>query len=82
MSVIFTKYYLILQDHFNNNIECEKWNKLLNWNVKGLHDEWHLLYKGNRDGFNAKDFHRLCDNKGPTITVIRTRQGKLFGFSK
>jgi hypothetical protein len=57
-----------------------QWNKLLSWNVKGLNDEWCLLYKGSRDGFNAKDFHRLCDNKGPTITVIRTRQGRIFGF--
>jgi len=59
-----------------------QWNKLLNWNIKGLNDEWNLLYKGNRDGFNAKDFHRLCDNQGPTITIIRTRQGKIFGFYK
>jgi hypothetical protein len=48
--------------------------------VKSINNEWNLLYKGSRDGFNAKDFHRLCDNKGPTITVIRTAQGKLFGF--
>jgi hypothetical protein len=29
-----------------------------------------LLYKGTSDGFSAKTFHSLCNNKGPTITVI------------
>jgi hypothetical protein len=40
-------------------------------------NEDHVVLR--RSFFNAKDFHRLCDNKGPTITVIRTDQGKLFG---
>ena len=29
-----------------------------------------LLYKGSVDGFNPNVFHSLCDNQGPTITVI------------
>src|SRR6185369_15421821 len=32
--------------------------------------EYKLLLRGSRDGFSASDFHRLCDNKGPTVTVI------------
>jgi len=31
-----------------------------------------LLYRGTRDGFQAADFHRCCDDKGPTVTLIRT----------
>ncbi|CAG8562215.1 291_t:CDS:2 [Paraglomus occultum] len=30
-----------------------------------------LLYRGSRDGFSAKMFHNRCDNKGPTIVVVR-----------
>ncbi len=30
-----------------------------------------LLYSGKRDGMTAADFHRCCDGKGPTLTVIR-----------
>jgi len=30
-----------------------------------------LLYRGSRDGFNGKAFHRACDYKGPTITVMK-----------
>jgi hypothetical protein len=39
-----------------------------------------LLYRGSRDGFTAYAFHKNCDNKGPTITVIVSQAyGKIFG---
>jgi hypothetical protein len=41
--------------------------------------ELELLYRGSRDGFAAADFHRLCDGKGPTLTVVQTPQGHVFG---
>ncbi len=41
--------------------------------------ELKLLYRGSRDGFASSDFHRLCDGKGPTLTLIQTPQGAVFG---
>ncbi|KAG9287109.1 hypothetical protein G9A89_001003 [Geosiphon pyriformis] len=39
-----------------------------------------LLLRASRDGFSASDFHRLCDEKGPTITVVKLRKnGRLIG---
>ena len=38
-----------------------------------------LLFRKSRDGSNAKDFHKYCDNKGPTLTLIHTNKGKIFG---
>ncbi|TNV79726.1 hypothetical protein FGO68_gene7043 [Halteria grandinella] len=38
-----------------------------------------LLYRATRDGFGKKDFHRTCDNKGPTITIILTTDGFVIG---
>jgi TLD len=32
-----------------------------------------------RDGFAVADFHKHCDDKGPTLTIIRSSQGFLFG---
>jgi hypothetical protein len=32
-----------------------------------------------RDGFAAKDFHKLCDMKGPTLTVIEATDDFIFG---
>ncbi len=38
-----------------------------------------LLWRGTRDGFGAEDFHRLCDYKGKTLTVIKNTEGWIFG---
>jgi hypothetical protein len=41
---------------------------------------WKLIYKATRDGFGSSDFHRCCDDQGPTMTVIRSKEGGyLFG---
>ncbi|KAG9304868.1 hypothetical protein G9A89_010730 [Geosiphon pyriformis] len=36
-----------------------------------LGDDFKLLLRGSRDGFTPADFHRLCDNKGATVSVER-----------
>ena len=41
--------------------------------------QWKLIYRGSRDGYTAKVFHQLCDNKGATMTVIRAQNGCIFG---
>ena len=38
-----------------------------------------LLYKATRDGCDAAAFHRLCDNKGPTVTVMYNPEGSVYG---
>ncbi|XP_062522752.1 uncharacterized protein LOC134197438 [Corticium candelabrum] len=50
---------------------------LLSW--LSVKMNWRLIYKASRDGFRAADFHRCCDNKGETISVIHTTGGYLFG---
>lgn len=30
-----------------------------------------LLYRGSRDGWCSADFHGCCDDKGPTVTLIK-----------
>jgi hypothetical protein len=43
-------------------------------------DKWTLLYRGSRDGFGAEDFHLKCDNKSPTLTIIKAQEsGYIFG---
>ena len=37
------------------------------------------LYKATVHGFQAAKFHSLCDNKGPTLTLIKTVAGHTFG---
>ncbi|CAG8659582.1 2384_t:CDS:2, partial [Paraglomus brasilianum] len=38
-----------------------------------------LLYQGSHDGYKPSVFHSLCDNQGPTITVIRTKENEIIG---
>jgi hypothetical protein len=38
-----------------------------------------LLWRGSRDGFKAKEFHRRCDGHGNTLTVILDTNGNIFG---
>ena len=39
-----------------------------------------LLYRLSRDGDSFSTFHKLCDNKGPTITLFQTAQNAVIGF--
>lgn len=38
-----------------------------------------LLYRGTRDGLDAKSFHAKCDGKGATFTIVRAHTGNIFG---
>jgi hypothetical protein len=38
-----------------------------------------LLWRGSRDGFHCWDFHRLCDGRPNTLTVILDTDGNIFG---
>ena len=38
-----------------------------------------LLYKATRNGWSSQNFHKLCDNKGPTITIATLKDGKFIG---
>jgi uncharacterized protein YdcH (DUF465 family) len=38
-----------------------------------------LLWRGSRDGFEAKEFHRRCDGHANTLTVILDTKGNIFG---
>ena len=39
-----------------------------------------LLYNPKRDGDSAESFHKCCDNKGPLLFLIKTKEGKKFGI--
>ncbi len=38
-----------------------------------------LLWRGSQDGFSSSKFHNLCDNKGKTLTVVKTTRGFIIG---
>ena len=38
------------------------------------------ICRGSRDGFAAHQFHAKCDGKGPTLIVIQSTVGNIFGL--
>ena len=64
---------VILTDRYFRNV-------LIRWIPKefALAGQWRLLFRASRDGFGASAFHSRCDNKGPTITVVKS-DGNIFG---
>ena len=40
---------------------------------------FNLVYRATEDGDKARDFHNKCDNIGPNITFIKTKNGYIFG---
>ena len=41
--------------------------------------KWKLLYRASEHGYTAGSFHECCDNKEPTLIVIKSREGWIFG---
>jgi archaellum component FlaC len=40
---------------------------------------FNLLWRGSRDGFTAQEFHRRCDGRANTLTLISDTDGNVFG---
>ncbi len=41
--------------------------------------KWKLLYRASENEYSAKSFHKYCDNKGPTVVIIKSSGGWIFG---
>ena len=41
--------------------------------------KWKLLYRASEHGYSAESFHEYCDDKGPTLIVIKSSGGWIFG---
>ena len=52
---------------------------LKSWLREAITGEWRLLFRASRDGFAASAFHSKCDNKGPTMTVVKSGGRNIFG---
>ena len=68
---------LIIKDKDVYNI------RLKNWICTNTNKEIQskLLYRLSRDGNNYEIFHKNCDNKGPTLILIKTKEEIIGGFT-
>ena len=51
--------------------------KLREW--LGSDCDWKLLYRASQHGYRAYSFHKYCDDKGPTLMVIKNSGGWIYG---
>ena len=54
-------------------------NRIKEWISPGKDIKFELLFKKSTDGNTTKDFHDHCDNKGKTLIIIETTEGRKFG---
>ena len=41
-----------------------------------------VLMRASKEGFQAKTFHPKCDNKGPTVTIVKSGNNIFGGFTE
>ena len=64
------------------NNEYKKQNIIIDWiksKVKKGIINFELIFKMSIHGYSSYDFHKYCDNAGPTLILIKTTKDKIFG---
>ncbi|CAH3186833.1 unnamed protein product, partial [Porites lobata] len=46
-------------------------NSWLSPKLRSSYSYWKLCYRASVDGWRSRTFHNRCDNKGPTVTIVR-----------
>ena len=54
-------------------------NMISNWINPFTKIKYKLLFRASQDGDSMDTFHEKCDNKGPTLVIIKSKKGKRFG---
>ena len=62
--------------------DTKKMSQLHSWLHSRLQNQansyWSLCYRASSHGWSGSTFHSYCDNRGPTVTIIRAH-GYIFG---
>ncbi len=69
-----------LSSIINNSINYQK--SIINWIKEKTNkniSKTELIFKMSENGFKSDDFHKACDNKGPTLILIKTTKNRIFG---
>ncbi len=57
----------------------EQYHIICDWINSNKSFKFKLLYKGTTDGDTIEKFHSKCDNQYPTISIIESIDGQIFG---
>ena len=65
-------------------LSSDQQQTLINWLKETLTSascDYALKYRASRNGWAAANFHSCCDNKGPTVTVVKCGNYILGGYT-
>ena len=66
--------------HTNHIRHCNYLTSLLNFiSIEHLLGKLHLLYRATEHNFNSSKFHQLCNGKGKTLVLVRSKLKNIFG---
>ena len=80
--LIFTFYRVILDSKILSDSEREAlmnllFEKMPNQNKISMKTK--LLFRASEHDYDWKEFHKHCENKGPTVTIIHNEYDRVFG---
>ena len=79
------RFNIIKENIINSSIlknDLKKQNQIDKWIKEKVNKnliKYELIYKMTVNGSTARNFHKYCDNKGPTLTIIETNINEIFG---
>ena len=77
MAVIDTHNLHKTSTILNGHIEYVK--QVVKW--LGGQFQWRLCYRASAHGWSAQNFHTNCDNKGPTVTLVKVGEYIFGGYT-
>ena len=60
-------------------INRELFKQLNNWINPNKSLQFQKIFTASINGDNYYDFHKICDGKGPTVTIVKGKNGYIFG---
>ena len=67
---------VIVGDNVHRLVNLNAWLKPV---AQSESSKWKRCWRASVDGWAATTFHSGCDNKGPTVTIIRVGGTYIFG---
>ena len=75
----------ITVNNFDSSIlfaDIKKQEAIINWIKEKINKNFvyfEKIFTMSKNGSMSKDFHKHCDNEGPTLTLVKTTKNKIFG---
>ena len=60
-------------------INYDSFKKLNDWINPNRSLQFQLIFRASKDGDSSKSFHKICDGKGPTVSIVKGKNGHIFG---